>query len=63
MRIDRAIAPKVSSTSVDHFLDFITPSHILKDIPFGQRTLKLESGKVLHIPNVFRSVKDLNIIE
>lgn len=35
-------------------MDFITSSDILKDIPFGEKTLKLSSGEVIHIPNVVR---------
>ncbi|CAC5412447.1 unnamed protein product [Mytilus coruscus] len=30
---------KINANSLDHFIDFITSSHIMKDLPYGQRTL------------------------
>lgn len=53
---------RVSPESLEHFIDFITSSHIIKDIPFGQRTLKMESGEVLEIPNVVRSLTSGSLI-
>lgn len=53
----------MSSASLDHFVDFITSSHIIKDIPFGQKRLKLESGEVIQIPNVVRSLSASTIID
>ena len=35
----------VSATQLDHFLDFITSEHIIQELPFGERTLKLSSEK------------------
>ena len=33
----------VSASQLDHFLDFITSEHIIQELPFGERTLKLSS--------------------
>ena len=35
----------VSASQLDHFLDLITSEHILQELPFGERTLKLSSEK------------------
>ena len=46
----------VSHEKVEHFLTFITSTHIIQDLPFGEKTLKLSSGEQLKIPNVVRSL-------
>lgn len=53
---------KISTESLEHFIDFITSSHIIKDLPFGQKTLKMESGEVVAIPNVVRSLTSSSLI-
>ncbi len=40
---------------LDHFLSFITSTHIIQDLPFGEKTLRLSSHEELKIPNVVRS--------
>lgn len=45
----------VKEDKLDHFLTFITSTHIVQDLPFGEKTLKLSSGTVMKIPNVIRS--------
>ena len=30
---------KIDDSSLEHFTDFTTSSHIIKDLPFGQKTL------------------------
>ena len=42
----------VSQTQVDHFLDFITSPHVIQDLPFEQRSLKLSTNEVVTVPNV-----------
>lgn len=53
---------KISTESLEHFIDFITSSHIIKDLPFGQKTLKMESGEIVAIPNVVRSLTSSTLI-
>ncbi|VDI38562.1 Hypothetical predicted protein [Mytilus galloprovincialis] len=48
---------KINIDSLKHFIDFVTSSHMIKDLPYGQKTLKLETGEVVTIPNVIRSLK------
>ena len=37
----------VSQTQLDHFLDFRTSPHVIQDLPFGEKSIKLSS-----IPNI-----------
>ena len=41
---------------LDHFLAFITSTHMIQDLPFGERTLKLSSNAQIKVPNVVRSL-------
>lgn len=42
---------RIELTQFDHFLDCITSPHVIQDLPFGQRHLRLSSGQVLEIPS------------
>lgn len=53
---------KFDSDQLEHFVDFITSDHIIKDLPFGEKTLKLTSGEVIQIPLVIRSLAPSTII-
>jgi hypothetical protein len=48
---------------LDSFLDFITSSNIIKDLPFGERKLRLSNGKVVETPNVIRCMAPAAIIQ
>ena len=52
--VDIARRMKVDYAKVDHFLNFITSLHIVQDMPFGERVLKLSTGEVIKTPNVVR---------
>lgn len=54
MSVDIARRMKVDYAKVDHFLNFITSPHIVQDMPFGERMLKLSTGEVIKTPNVVR---------
>ena len=47
---------RVDRQQLDHFLSFVTSPHLVQDLPFGQKTLKLSSGKLIEIPNVIRTM-------
>lgn len=47
---------RVDQRQLDHFLSFITSPHLVQDLPFGQKTLKLSSGQLIEIPNVIRTM-------
>ena len=36
---DKPSGDKIDDSSLEHFIDFTTSSHIIKDLPFGQKTL------------------------
>ena len=46
----------MESKQLDHFLTYITSPHVIQDLPFGQRYLRLSSGKILETPNVIRTM-------
>ena len=54
---------RVNENQLDHFLAFITSSHVVQDLPFGQRYLHLSNGQILETPNVIRSMIPQRIIE
>ena len=45
---------RVSPSQLDHFLSFITSPHVIQDLPFGERNLKLSNGEIIKTPNVIR---------
>ena len=47
---------RVDETQLDHFLQFITSPHIVQDLPFGEKCLRLSNGNVLEVPNVIRAL-------
>ena len=49
-----AVRERVDPVRLEHFIDFITSQHIIQDLPFGRRKLKLSNGEALEIPNVVR---------
>ncbi|XP_035678162.1 uncharacterized protein LOC118416978 [Branchiostoma floridae] len=53
---------KVDPAKLDHFLSFITSPHILQDMPFGERTLKMSNGQEIKMPNVIRLMIPSRII-
>lgn len=52
--VDTARRMKVDYAQVDHFLSFITSPHVVQDLPFGEKMLKLSTGEVIKTPNVVR---------
>ena len=47
---------RVDQRQLDHFLSFITSPHLVQDLPFRHKTLKLSSGQLIEIPNVIRTM-------
>jgi len=46
----------VDLNQLDHFLTFTTSPHIIQDLPFGQKYMKLSAGEVLETPNVIHNM-------
>lgn len=53
---------KIDPKQLDHFLCFVTSPHIVQDLPFGQKRLKLSSGEVVEVPNVIRTLIPQRIV-
>lgn len=47
---------RVDTKQLDHFLDFITSPHLVQDLPFGKKNLKLSTGEIIEVPNVIRTM-------
>ncbi len=47
---------RVDMMKVDHFLDYINRPYYYQDVAFGTRNLELESGEILTMPNIVRTV-------
>ena len=54
---------RINESQLDHFLTFIASSHIIQDLPFGQRYLHLANGQILETSNVIRTMIPQRIIE
>ena len=52
MPLEIARRMKVDYAQVDHFLNFITSPHVVQDLPFGEKMLKLSTGEEIKTPNV-----------
>ena len=61
--INRSPRMRINESQLDHFLTLITSSHVIQDLPFGQRYLTLANGQVLETPHVIRSMIPQRIIE
>lgn len=48
---------------LDHFLTFITSSHIVQDLPFGEKSLKLSSNVQVKVPNIVRTMIPAQIVK
>ena len=48
---------------LDHFLEFTMRPYYYQDVAYGSRTLKLDSGEELVMPNVVRTVARCTIIQ
>ena len=53
----------VSQTQLDHFLDFITSPHVIQDLPFGEKSIKLSTKEVITVPNVIRMIIPESIVK
>ena len=47
---------RLDTVKVNHFLEFINRPYFYQDVSYGTRTLKVDSGEKLVMPNVIRTV-------
>ena len=53
----------VSQIQLDHFLDFITSPHVIKDLPFGEKSVKLSTKEIITVPNSIRMIIPESILK
>lgn len=54
---------KVEPSKLEHFVSFITSPHVIQDVPFGERLLKLSTGELVKTPNVIRTMIPERIVQ
>ncbi|CAH3156178.1 unnamed protein product, partial [Pocillopora meandrina] len=54
---------KVDQGKLEDFISIITSSHVIQDVPFGERLLKLSTGEVIKTPNVIRMMIPERIVQ
>lgn len=52
----------VEPERIESFVDFIISSEVIKDMPFGEKKMKLSSGKVIPTPNVIRCIAPAAVV-
>ena len=53
---------RIERKQLDHFLSFVTSPHLVQDMPFGEKYLKLSNGTMLTVPNVIRTMIPRRIV-
>ena len=53
---------RLDKGKLDHFMEFTSRPYFYQDVAFGSRTLKLESGEEMVMPNIVRTVARCTII-
>lgn len=54
---------RVDLSQLNRFLGFITSPHLVQDLPFGQKHLKLSSGDLIEVPNVIRLMIPQRVVQ
>ena len=60
--LDKKCRNRVDNEKLEHFIDYILSSNIIKDLPYGTKTMKLSSGEVVEVPNLIRSLAPSSLI-
>ena len=53
---------RIDKAKLDHFLEFTFRPYFYQDVSYGNRTIKLENGEELPMPNIVRTVTRSTII-
>ncbi|XP_061191608.1 uncharacterized protein LOC133199785 [Saccostrea echinata] len=54
---------RMDPVKLDNFLDFITSPHVIRDLPYGERKIKLSDGTTYEMPNVIRCMGSSDVIQ
>ena len=47
---------RIERIKLEHFVSFIASPYIIQYVPFGEKLLKLSTGKIIKTPNVIRTM-------
>ena len=53
---------RIDMTKVDHFVEFINRTYFYQDVSYRTKFLKLDSGEIIEMPNVVRTVTWCTVI-
>ena len=54
---------RVNHAKLEHFISFITSPHVIQDVPFGEKIIKLSTGEAIATPNVIRTMIPEGIVQ
>ena len=54
---------RIEPVKLEHFVSFITSPHVIQDVPFGEKLLKLSTGEIIKTPNVIRTMIPEHIVQ
>ena len=54
---------RIDPAKLEHFVSFITSPHVIQDVPFGEKLLKLSTGEIIRTPNVVRTMIPERIVQ
>ena len=54
---------RIEPVKLEHFVSFITSPHVIQDVPFGEKLLKLSTGEIIKTPNVIRTMIPERIVQ
>jgi hypothetical protein len=56
--VEHTATPRLqaSTSQIDHFIDFITSSHIAQNLPFAEKVITLSTKETIKVPNVIRTM-------
>ena len=54
---------RIEPAKLEHFVSFITSPHVIQDVPFGEKVLKLSTGEIIKTPNVIRTMIPERIVQ
>lgn len=63
VQVKPVVRLRIERKQLDHFLAFIISPHIVQDLSFGEKKLKLSSGQILAVPNIIRTIIPQHIVK
>ena len=54
---------RIDPAKLEHFVSFIISPHVIQDVPFGEKLLKLSTGEIIRTPNVVRTMIPERIVQ